>query len=65
LTNEEGLALLDDLASMGQMVLILTGGEPLLRDDIFELTEYGTKLGLRVVMAVNGTLLTPPGGPSP
>ncbi|MEW6388026.1 MAG: heme b synthase [Thermodesulfobacteriota bacterium] len=60
LTNAEGLALLDDLARMGQVVLILTGGEPLLRDDIFELIEYGAKLGLRVVMAVNGTLLTPP-----
>src|SRR4030042_4150654 len=60
LHNAEGLALLDDLARMGQVVPILTGGEPLLRDDIFELIEYGTKLGLRVVMAVNGTLLPPP-----
>jgi AdoMet-dependent heme synthase len=59
LTTDEGRKLLDDLATMGQVVVILTGGEPLLRDDIFDLAAYGTKLGHRMVMAVNGTLLTP------
>jgi heme b synthase len=59
LTTAEGLALLDDLAGMGQVVVILTGGEPLLREDIYDLTAHGTRLGLRMVMAVNGTLLTP------
>ena len=59
LTTAEGKKLLDDLATMGQVVVILTGGEPLLRDDIFDLAAYGTGLGHRMVMAVNGTLLTP------
>jgi len=59
LTTEEGLKLLDDLAGMGQVVVILTGGEPLLREDIFDLAAYGTQKGHRMVMAVNGTLLTP------
>jgi heme b synthase len=59
LTTAEGVALLDDLAQMGQVVVILTGGEPLLRADIYDLAAYGTRLGLRMVMAVNGTLLTP------
>ncbi len=59
LTTAEGKKLLDDLASLGQVVVILTGGEPLLRDDIFDLAAYGTGLGHRMVMAVNGTLLTP------
>jgi len=59
LTTAEGLKLLDDLATMGQVVVILTGGEPLLRDDIYDLAAHGTKLGHRMVMAVNGTLLTP------
>ena len=59
LTTAEGLTLLDDLATMGQPVVILTGGEPLLRDDIFELAAHGHGQGLRMVMAVNGTLLTP------
>jgi heme b synthase len=44
---------------MGPVVVILTGGEPLLRSDIFDLAAYGARLGHRMVMAVNGTLLTP------
>jgi len=59
LTTAEGQKLLDDLATMGQVVVILTGGEPLLREDIFDLAAYGAALGHRMVMAVNGTLVTP------
>ncbi len=59
LTTDEGLTLLNDLAGMGQVVVILTGGEPLLREDIYDLAAHGTAQGLRMVMAVNGTLLTP------
>ncbi len=59
LTTAEGQALLEDIAGLGQVVVILTGGEPLLREDIFDLAAYGTSLGHRMVMAVNGTLLTP------
>jgi len=59
LTTAEGVTLLNDLAKMGQAVVILTGGEPLLRDDIYDLAAHGTAQGLRLVMAVNGTLLTP------
>jgi heme b synthase len=59
LNTEEGLKLLDDLATMGPVVVILTGGEPLLREDIFELAAYGNDRGHRMVMAVNGTLVTP------
>jgi heme b synthase len=43
---------------MGRPIVILTGGEPLLRQDIFELAAQGTDLGLRMVMATNGTLIT-------
>jgi len=39
-------------------VVILTGGEPLLRPDIFKIARYGTDKGLRMVMAPNGTLIT-------
>ena len=59
LTTAQGEELLKDLATMGSPVIILTGGEPLLRGDIFHLARFGTDLGLRMVMAVNGTLLTP------
>ncbi len=59
LTTAQGEAFLQDLRGMGQPVVILTGGEPLLREDIFHLARFGSDLGLRMVMAVNGTLLTP------
>jgi heme b synthase len=59
LTTEEGIKLLDVLAGMAPVVVILTGGEPLLREDIYDLAAYGTRVGHRMVMAVNGTLVTP------
>jgi heme b synthase len=57
LSTNECLSLLDEVASWASPVIILTGGEPLLRNDIFDIAKYGTDLGLRMVMAVNGTLV--------
>ncbi len=57
LSTAEGLLLLEQIREVGQPVVILTGGEPLLRPDIYELARHGHNLGLRMVMAVNGTLL--------
>ena len=57
LTTEECFRFIDEVAAFSKPVLILTGGEPLLREDIFEVASYGTRKGLRTVMAVNGTLL--------
>ncbi len=51
------LRLLEQIASVDQAIVILTGGEPLLRPDIFEVARHGTDLGLRMVMAPNGTLI--------
>ena len=53
------LEILEQIAQVGQPIVILTGGEPLLRKDVFELAQHGTRLGLRMVMATNGTLVTP------
>jgi len=50
--------LLDQIAQVGKPIIILTGGEPLLRTDIFDLAKYGTGKGLSMVMAPNGTLIT-------
>ena len=50
--------LLDQIAEVAKPIVILTGGEPLLRTDIFDIAAYGTQLGLRMVMAPNGTLVT-------
>ncbi len=58
LNTEESFKLLDQIAETGSPIIILTGGEPLLRPDIFEIASYGTKKGLRMVMAPNGTLIT-------
>lgn len=59
LTTEEGFRLLDEIASVKEFrMLVLTGGEPLVRKDIFELMNYGKKLGLRFAVATNGTLIT-------
>jgi heme b synthase len=57
LSTAEGRLLLEQIREVGQPVVILTGGEPLLRPDIYELARHGHDLGLRMVMAVNGTLL--------
>ncbi len=59
LDTQAGLKLLDQIAEVAKPIIILTGGEPLLRDDIFDLAKYGNDKGLRMVMAPNGTLVTP------
>lgn len=59
LDHAKSLEILDQIALTGKPIIILTGGEPLLREDIFDLARHGTGLGLRMVMATNGTLLTP------
>lgn len=58
LETPAALRLLDQIAEVGSPIIILTGGEPLLRPDIFEIASYGTEKGLRMVMAPNGTLIT-------
>lgn len=58
LSTPEAFLLLDELAKVGYPTLILTGGEPLLRKDIFKIASYGITKGFKVVMAPNGTLIT-------
>lgn len=59
LSTKDSFKLLDQIREVGTPIIILTGGEPLLREDIFDIASYGTKIGLRMVMAPNGTLITP------
>ena len=49
--------IIDDIASFASPTLILTGGEPLLRPDIYDIADYAASVGIRAVMAVNGTLV--------
>jgi radical SAM protein with 4Fe4S-binding SPASM domain len=58
LSTEEGFRLIDGFAKFAKPMLILTGGEPMTRKDIYELASYANKKGLRVVMAPCGHLLT-------
>ena len=57
LSTSECFKLIDEIVSFAKPIIILTGGEPLLRKDIFEIIRYGKKKGLTMVMAPNGTLL--------
>jgi len=59
LSHEEGLRLLDDLADFGAPVALFSGGEPLMRPDIFELIRRATSRKMRAVVSTNGTLITP------
>ena len=58
LTTAEAERFIDDLAEMAVPVLLFSGGEPLLRDDIFHLGSYASSKGLRPVVSTNGTLIT-------
>ena len=57
LTTEQCRQLLENIRSLGQPIVILTGGEPMLRDDIYEVARYGDELGLRMVMAPCGAMI--------
>ncbi|MBC7241836.1 MAG: radical SAM protein [Anaerolineae bacterium] len=59
LTTSECMALLEQMAELGRPIIILTGGEPLARPDIFDITRRAVALGFPVVMGTNGTLITP------
>lgn len=58
LTTDEAKAVLDDLAGFAVPSVLYSGGEPLMRPDLFELIEYAGRLGLRTVVSTNGTLIT-------
>lgn len=57
LTTEQGLNLIDDLATFGVPVILFSGGEPLLRPDLTELARYAVDRGMRAVISTNGTLI--------
>jgi Fe-coproporphyrin III synthase len=59
LTTAEAKTFIDDLAEFGAPVLLFSGGEPLIREDLMELGDYAVKRGLRTVISTNGTLITP------
>ena len=58
LNTQEGKELIGGIEEAGFDLLIFSGGEPLLRQDIFELMEYAASLGVIPALGTNGTLVT-------
>lgn len=58
LSTEEGKKLIDDAQKLGVTIIAFTGGEPLLREDIFELISHVDKRKAMPVMFTNGQFLT-------
>lgn len=58
LNTEQVFCVMDDLKSFGVPVLILSGGEPLMRPDIFEISQHAKEMGFYVGLSTNGTLIT-------
>lgn len=58
LTFDDGKNIIDDLSSFKIPALLISGGEPLMRNDVFDLISYGNAKGLRITLSTNGTLIT-------
>ncbi|MBN1307611.1 MAG: 12,18-didecarboxysiroheme deacetylase [Chitinispirillaceae bacterium] len=58
MTTPEAMRFIDGLGDFGVPVLLFSGGEPLLRRDLFELIGYARIKGIRTVVSTNGTLIT-------
>jgi 12,18-didecarboxysiroheme deacetylase len=58
LSTKEAKAMIDGLAEYGAPVLLFSGGEPLMREDLMELIAYAKDKGLRAVISTNGTMIT-------
>ena len=58
LSTAEAKKFIDDLANFKVPVILFSGGEPLIREDFFELAEYAAKKNIRPTLSTNGTLIT-------
>ncbi len=58
LTFDEIKSILSNVASFSKPIIIVTGGEPLVRPDVFDITGYSSSLGLNTVLATCGHFLT-------
>jgi len=58
LTTEEAKAFVEDLSDFGVNVMLFSGGEPLLRHDLFKVARLASDRNIRAVLSTNGTLIT-------
>ncbi|MCL2173199.1 MAG: radical SAM protein [Candidatus Bathyarchaeota archaeon] len=58
LSTEDAKRFIADLADFHVPVLLFSGGEPMMRKDLFELAKFASDFGIRTVMSTNGTLIT-------
>jgi len=58
ITTDKAKAVIDDLAGFGVPSVLFSGGEPLMRPDLFDLIQYASQRGLHTVISTNGTLIT-------
>lgn len=59
LTTDEALSLVHEWARLGVQNITFSGGEPLLRPDLFEIANYAKSRNINLQIATNGTLITP------
>ena len=57
LTAEQARRMIADLADFARPILVFSGGEPLMRPDVFDLADWARKHALRTALASNGTLI--------
>lgn len=57
ISTKQAKVMIDDLAQFGAPVMLFSGGEPLVRQDLPELAKYATSKGMRAVISTNGTLI--------
>lgn len=57
LSTQEAFGVIDQIRKTGKPVVVLSGGEPLLREDIYAIARYGTDQGLRMVLGTSGYLI--------
>ena len=57
LTTEEGLDLIDQIVELGRPILVITGGDPMMRRDVYKFIEYATDRGLKVALSPSATKL--------
>lgn len=57
MSTDEALRVVDDIAAFAKPIMVLTGGEPLFRDDVFDIAAAAKDKGLRTALATNGTLI--------